>query len=120
MYKRKTLYGDVIIIGAGLSGIDMACQLQRQLRIEWKGAQWVEASSKWHVYLCDLKTGEEFIHEAKVLISAVGGYTNPKFPVLPGLGRFEGPVVHTAQWNKEYGLRGLNVAVVGNGCLFTP
>ncbi|KAJ5766713.1 uncharacterized protein N7511_004329 [Penicillium nucicola] len=175
MYKRKTLYSDVVIIGAGLSGIDMACQLQRQLhvndyviydrarelggavdipgalyslswfpnpdftslfpsqpeilsyiqrvarayhvtehvrpRTEWKGAQWVEASSRWHVYLRDLKTGEEFIHEAKVLISAVGGYTNPKFPVLPGLERFEGPVVHTAQWDKEYDLRGLNVAV---------
>lgn len=89
-------------------------------QIEWKGAQWVEASSRWHVYLCDLKTGDEFLHEAKVSISAVGGYTNPKFPVLPGLERFEGPVVHTAQWNKEYDLRGLNVAVVGYGCLFTP
>jgi cation diffusion facilitator CzcD-associated flavoprotein CzcO len=76
-------------------------------QIEWKGAQWVEAPSRWHVYLCDLKTGEEFIHEAKVLISAVGGYSNPKFPVLPGLEQFEGPAVHPAQWNKEYDLRGV-------------
>ncbi|KAJ5142496.1 uncharacterized protein N7515_001283 [Penicillium bovifimosum] len=28
---HKKLYSDVVIIGAGLSGIDMACQLQRQL-----------------------------------------------------------------------------------------
>jgi cation diffusion facilitator CzcD-associated flavoprotein CzcO len=33
MCKRKTLYSDVVIIGAGLSGIDIACQLQRQLRV---------------------------------------------------------------------------------------
>lgn len=90
-----------------------------ELQIEWKGAQWVESSGTWHVSLRNLRTEEEFLHEAKVLVFAVGGYTNPKFPILPGLDTFEGPVVHTAKWNKEYDLRGLNVAVVGNGCLFT-
>ncbi|KAF4764913.1 hypothetical protein HAV15_003344 [Penicillium sp. str.  len=133
MEKQKRLYSDVVIIGAGLSGIDMACQLQRQLCVSdyviydrarelggaWaanKCAQWVKPSGTWHVYLCDLNTEEEFLHEAKVLISAVGGYTNPKLPALPGLEKIEGPVVHTAKWNKEYDLRGLKVAVVGNGC----
>ncbi|KAJ5865198.1 uncharacterized protein N7529_007114 [Penicillium soppii] len=175
MEKQNRFYSDVVIIGAGLSGIDMACQLQRQLCVsdyviydrarelggawaankcdfsaspsqclfpsqkeilsyiqrvartnhvtehvrfqtEWKGAQWVEASGTWHVSLYNLRTGEEFFHEAKVLVSAVGGYTNPKLPILPGLETFDGPVVHTAKWNKEYDLRGLNVAVVGNGC----
>ncbi|KAJ6118897.1 hypothetical protein N7471_013517 [Penicillium samsonianum] len=133
MEKQKRLYSDVVIVGAGLSGIDMACQLQRQLCVSdyviydrarelggaWaanKCAQWVEASGTWHVYLCNLNTEEEFLHEAKVLISAVGGYTNPKLPALPGLEKFEGSVVHTAKWNKEYDLRGLKVAVVGNGC----
>lgn len=91
-----------------------------RFQTEWKGAQWVEASGTWHVSLYNLRTGEEFFHEAKVLVSAVGGYTNPKLPILPGLETFDGPVVHTAKWNKEYDLRGLNVAVVGNGCLFTP
>lgn len=33
MEKQKKLYSDVVIIGAGLSGIDMACQLQRQLHV---------------------------------------------------------------------------------------
>ena len=77
----------------------------------------MESSGTWHVQLCDLNTEQDFVHEAKVLISAVGGYTNPNLPVLPGLEEFEGPVVHTARWDKEYDLRGLNVAVVGNGCL---
>lgn len=76
----------------------------------------MEASSTWHVYLNDLKTGKDFVHEAKVLVSAVGGYTNPKYPVLPGIEKFEGPVVHTARWDRDYDLRGRNVAVVGNGC----
>lgn len=31
--KRRVLYNDVVIIGAGFSGINMACQLQRQLGV---------------------------------------------------------------------------------------
>jgi NADH dehydrogenase FAD-containing subunit len=31
--KQERLYSDVVIIGAGLSGINMACQLQRQLSV---------------------------------------------------------------------------------------
>lgn len=33
MEKQKILQSDVVIIGAGISGIDMACQLQRQLNV---------------------------------------------------------------------------------------
>lgn len=33
MEKEKILQSDVVIIGAGISGIDMACQLQRQLNV---------------------------------------------------------------------------------------
>lgn len=89
-----------------------------RLQTEWKGAKWMESSSTWHVFLHNMRTGEDFIHEAKVLISAVGGYTNPKYPELPGIENFQGPVVHTARWDQDYDLRGRNVAVVGNGCLF--
>lgn len=33
MEKQKIVQSNVVIIGAGLSGIDMACQLQRQLNV---------------------------------------------------------------------------------------
>lgn len=79
----------------------------------------MEISSTWLVHLYDLDTQRQFTHETKVLVSAVGGYTNPKFPDIPGLEDFTGPVVHTARWDKEYDFRGLNVAVIGNGCLFS-
>jgi cation diffusion facilitator CzcD-associated flavoprotein CzcO len=67
----------------------------------------------------DLETGESFIHEAKVLVSAVGGYTNPKYPTLPGIATFQGPVVHTAKWDQDYDLKGRQVVVIGNGCKWT-
>lgn len=49
-------------------------------------------------------------------MSAVGGYTNPKYPELPGLDSFQGQVVHTAKWQQEYDLRGRDVVIIGNGC----
>ena len=77
----------------------------------------MESSNTWLVYLLDLRTQKRFVHEARILISAVGGYTNPKFPQIPGMETFKGPVAHTAQWRPEYNLKGLNVAVIGNGCV---
>lgn len=59
MGKREKLYSDVIIIGGGLSGIGMASQLQRQLRVSdyviydrarELGGAW--AANKCHVPLC--------------------------------------------------------------------
>ncbi|KAJ5643588.1 uncharacterized protein N7484_006095 [Penicillium longicatenatum] len=190
MLQSEVVYSEVVIIGAGLSGINMACQLERKLGVtdyviydrapeiggawaankypgcgvdipgvlyslswfpstsftrpfpaqheilayikrlglshkvphrtrlqtEWEGAKWVESSNTWHIFLLDIQTQERFVHEAKILISAVGGYTNPKLPQIAGLEDFEGPVIHTAQWERDYDLKGLNVVVVGNGC----
>ena len=89
---------------------------QTVFRTAWKGAKWNEATRTWRISLRNLDTGDEYEHDAKVLISAVGGYTNPKFPNLPGSESFEGPIVHTAQWSKHHDLRDLNVGVIGNGC----
>lgn len=90
-----------------------------RLQTEWKGARWSEKTSRWLVTLEDLQTGTTFVHEAKILISAVGGYTNPKYPSLPGIETFKGPVVHTAKWDQDYDLHGRRVVVVGNGCKLT-
>jgi hypothetical protein len=58
------------------------------------------------------------VHEAKILMSAVGGYTNAKYPRLHGIDKFKGPVVHTAKWDQTYDLEGRNVVIIGNGCEF--
>jgi hypothetical protein len=36
--------------------------------------------------------------------------------VLPGIEIFQGPVVHAAEWDQDYDLRGGNIVVIGNGC----
>ena len=53
--------------------------------------------------------------EVDFLISAVGAFSSPITPAIPGLEGFEGPCVHTAGWPDGLDLTGLRVGVVGNG-----
>ncbi len=50
-----------------------------------------------------------------VLVSAVGGLSEPLTPAIPGLDEFAGTVFHSATWDHDYDLTGRRVAVVGTG-----
>lgn len=52
---------------------------------------------------------------SSILISAVGVLNRPKLPGVPGVGSFEGPEFHSAEWPSGLDLTGKRVAVVGNG-----
>lgn len=62
-----------------------------------------------------LPDGTEETLVTNVVISAVGTFTTPKWPRIPGLKKFDGPVMHTAQWDETVDLTGKRVAVIGNG-----
>lgn len=81
----------------------------------WTGASWNELDSLWHVNLMD-QSGTRYTHKARILVSAVGAYSNPKATKIPNAEIFEGKIAHTTQWDRSYDLRGQNVVVVGNGC----
>src|SRR5689334_5423449 len=72
-------------------------------------ARWDEERSRW----C-LETAKGSL-EADVLVSAVGGLSEPSVPHLPGIERFEGATWHSAEWNHEHDLTGERVAVIGTG-----
>jgi len=50
-----------------------------------------------------------------VVATAVGMLNVPKVPAWPGLGSFQGDVMHSARWDKSVDLTGKRVAVVGGG-----
>lgn len=87
---------------------------------EWEGASWHEDTKSWSVKLRDSSTGRLFTHRCKVLISAVGGLTNPNKFNMSGIDSFTGDVVHTAKWDPNVSLEQKNVVVVGNGCMYRP
>ncbi len=77
-------------------------------------ARWDEAARRWRV-LVRGEGGEEEVLEAAALISAVGQLNRPKLPDIPGIERFEGDSMHSAQWRPEVEIEGRRVAVIGTG-----
>jgi cation diffusion facilitator CzcD-associated flavoprotein CzcO len=52
---------------------------------------------------------------ADVLIPACGQLSVPEPPRIPGVGTFDGPAFHSAQWPDDLDIKGKRVAVVGTG-----
>jgi cation diffusion facilitator CzcD-associated flavoprotein CzcO len=73
-------------------------------------AHWDDAEMRWHVFT---KDGREFV--AQFLISGAGALHIPSLPDIQGIGEFEGPMFHTAQWDHSVDLTGKRVAVIGTG-----
>ena len=67
------------------------------------------ASGFWTVELAD---GETLT--ARAVVSAVGQLSEPFAPAIEGLSGFNGPVVHTADWNEGLDVAGKRVVVIGN------
>jgi 4-hydroxyacetophenone monooxygenase len=76
-------------------------------------ARYEPGSATWEVVI-RTRGGRE-VRTCDVLISAVGMVNRPAVPPLPGLESFEGPAMHTAQWDGEVELAGKRVAVIGTG-----
>ncbi|MGX1778818.1 flavin-containing monooxygenase [Nocardia brasiliensis] len=86
--------------------------LRPHLRLNTKvvGAKWDEAHHFWRISSAD---GQELT--ARFIITGVGGLTQPKRPDIPGLERFTGTVMHTAEWDHSVDLTGARVGVIGTG-----
>ncbi len=78
-------------------------------------AEFDSATSGWTLDLRSVRTGDIESLSATVVVSAVGLLNQPSVPELSGLSDFEGPVLHTAQWDPAVDLRGKRVAVIGTG-----
>ncbi|KAA8618817.1 Phenylacetone monooxygenase [Pyrenophora tritici-repentis] len=80
------------------------------------GARWDEQEALWHVTVQDLATGNTIERTAQILINAGGILNSWRFPPIPGINSFKGPLVHSAAWPK-FGLEltGKTVGLIGNG-----
>lgn len=81
---------------------------------EVTAASWDETSRSWRV-VCRSADGHEDELTACALICAVGQFSNPVIPDLPGADSFDGPAFHTAGWRDDVDLTGKRVAVIGTG-----
>jgi len=78
--------------------------------VEVTSATYDDHARSWHL---TTSTGERI--DTDVLVTAVGQLSRPAIPELPGLGTFEGPAFHSAEWDHDVDLRGKRIAVLGTG-----
>jgi 4-hydroxyacetophenone monooxygenase len=91
--------------------------VRRHIRFgfEVSEARFDEASGEWEADVVS-QSGKRETLRASMLISGVGAFNKPRIPDVPGLGRFRGPSVHTAQYpDAGLELADRNVVLIGNG-----
>ena len=64
----------------------------------------------------DLGTKQRFKKHCAILLTAVGGFSQPRDVCFPGLDGYSGKVFHTAEWDHTFDYRDKRIAVIGNGC----
>ena len=74
-------------------------------------AHWDDAKGHWTI---TLEGGEQA--RGRFLITAIGAFTKPTLPAIPGIEDFAGECHHTARWPHEpVDFSGKRVAVIGTG-----
>ena len=76
---------------------------------EVQEATWDDDAKRW------LLQTSQGAYTADVVVTGMGGLSEPSIPDIPGLEDFEGPAFHSAQWDHTADLAGRRVAVVGTG-----
>lgn len=92
------------------------------LRHKVVGAQWADEVARWEVQVEDLATGNAIRDSCDILINARGYLNVWRWPDIPGLACFKGPLLHSANWDGRVDLADKCVGLIGNGyvgCLST-
>lgn len=76
---------------------------------------WDEAQGRWNVTATELETGEEVSDWCHILVHATGYLNKLAWPKAPGLGKFQGPKLHSAAWDDSIDLKGKDIILIGSG-----
>ena len=99
-------------------GLGKYCQLRHRV----VGTHWDDEVNRWDVQVEELTTGK-IIHDfCDILINACGYLNSWRWPEIPGLASFKGPLLHSANWDSQVDLADRCVGLIGNGyvgCLST-
>ena len=79
------------------------------------GASVQQARYDEHAATWTMTTADGRNYSANVLVSGMGGLSNPAMPNVKGLEKFKGKAFHSAHWDHNYDLAGKKIAVIGTG-----
>lgn len=79
-------------------------EVGKHIRFEQKciGAHWNETASKWFVHIRDMRTGFIYEDKADVLMTGEGVLNEWKWPDIEGIERFQGTLLHSANWEAQF------------------
>lgn len=86
-----------------------------KLRHQVTGAYWNNELGGYDVTVRDLALNKDIQAHCDILINAGGILNNWRWPAIPGIEKYKGKLLHTANWDENVDLRGLHVGLIGNG-----
>lgn len=92
-------------------GLRQYCRVRHQVI----GAAWNTQRGGYDVRVRDLQSRQEWDDSCDILINAGGILNSWRWPAIPGLERYQGTLVHTANWDDSIVLKGKHVGLIGNG-----
>jgi cation diffusion facilitator CzcD-associated flavoprotein CzcO len=63
------------------------------------------------LWLLQLENGDQL--SANFFICSAGPLSEPRYPAIPGMDKYEGRLFHSAHWDHDYRFEGKRVAVIG-------
>lgn len=91
-----------------------ALEARTRFNHEVVSATYQEDGARWQVVVRN-SLGELETLYARVVISAVGVLSRPKWPAIEGLDEFKGPKLHSGAWDRSFDWRGQRIALIGTG-----
>lgn len=79
------------------------------------GATWNQDKGGYDVTIEDLTSGDKFTDWCDILVNAGGILNAWRWPAIPGLDKYKGKLLHTANWDSSVDLAGKHVGLIGNG-----
>ncbi|ORY06899.1 hypothetical protein BCR34DRAFT_489804 [Clohesyomyces aquaticus] len=92
-------------------------ELHKYCKVEHQvvGAYWNKEKSGYDVHIKNLQTNETIIDHCDILVNAGGILNNWQWPAIPGIDKYKGTLLHTANWDDNIDLSGRHVGLIGNG-----
>ena len=87
------------------------CKIRHQVT----GATWNQEKGGYDVKITDLASGREVSDWCDILVNAGGILNAWRWPAIPGLEKYKGTLLHTANWDSSVDLKGKHVGLIGNG-----
>lgn len=79
------------------------------------GAYWDNKNGGYDVKVKDIASGTVVSDHCDILVNASGILNNWQWPKIPGLDKYKGTLLHTANWDPSTSLEGKHVGLIGNG-----